>query len=132
MNKYRVYLRIHDFDVDCKIISNILNIEFSKSWNKGDIIEGRSIPIYRNQSTWELKSQITEDNEIINHIGWLLDKIKDKHINFLELTEKYFAELSVIIETKNDYNPGFQIDKSTLKKLADMNVQIDFDIYLSV
>jgi hypothetical protein len=125
----KAYLKIHHFDCSLETISDLLKIDPDIAWLKGDIIPNRKSLIYRKQNTWGITSQLCKSESIEEHIQYLLDRIDSKKDIFKELVLKYTGELSVAIYSYEEFNIGVYAKKEIVNELANLGINLDFDIY---
>ena len=128
-NVIKVYLRIHDFICDPEEITKELLITPTKSWKKGDVIPNRNNKVLRKQSTWELISSKAPYESIENQIESLLIQVEKNKNTFRSLAKKNFGELAIAIYLYDSFNLGICLSKEILKKITDLGIGIDFDIY---
>ena len=125
----KAYLKIHHFDCSLETITDLLNLKPDIAWLKGDIIPNRKSLVYRKQNTWGITSQLSVSASIEEHIQYLLKKIDSNRKIFKELTFKYTGELSIAIYSYEEFNIGIYSQKELIENLADLGINIDYDIY---
>ena len=131
----RVYFRLHEFECNPDDITLQLNIHPTDSWMKNDLIPNRKGDIRRRHSTWQLRvqediEQSMDYDSVDFHLEKLLTQLYSSNVKVLKkLIDKYEAEISVVISDFNGHNPGFSINATNLKKIAELGVDMDFDIY---
>jgi pyruvate formate-lyase activating enzyme-like uncharacterized protein len=108
-------------------ISEILGIQPTKAWKKGELI-GKSI-LRRKQNGWELKIQIPDSEDLDEHITELLKKLSPAWEKVINLNQLYYAEISCVVYSYEAQGPGLHLDKKTLKQMAELNAEVDLDYY---
>jgi hypothetical protein len=125
----KVFIRIHEFDCTLEEITSKLQLKPTNGWLKGDLIPNRKQPIYRKQSTWELKAAVPADSPVEIHIEFLLNAIEPIKDVFKSLTSKYEGELAIVSHIREDFNPGMHFNTTLVKRVAELGLEIDFDLY---
>lgn len=128
-NKTNIYLRIHDFDCDPEEITAKVSTKPTNSWIKGDIIPNRNGLVKRKQSTWELEASTSGTDPVEDQMKVLLKKVDLNFESFREVIGEYKGEISIVMYLYEGSNPGINLDAVTLKKLANLGVEVDIDIY---
>lgn len=125
----KVFARIHEFDCSLEEITSKLKLNPTNGWLRGELIPNRKQNVYRKQSTWELKASVSPDSPVNEHVEFLLNAIEPRKEAFKELVNKYEGELSVVSFFKEDFNPGINLSNALIKRIADLGLEIDFDLY---
>ncbi len=125
----KVFVRIHEFDCSLEEISSKLQLKPTNGWLKGELIPNRKQPVYRKQSTWELKASVSSDSPVETHVESLLSVIEPVKEVFKALVSKYEGELSIVSHIREDFNPGMHFDSTLIKRVAELGLEIDFDLY---
>jgi len=128
-NENKVYFRLHDFEGEPDEITKKLLLNPTNSWKKGDVIPNRKGDIRRKQSTWELMSSRDVGDSIEDHLESLLNQIEKNQAVFKQMIKKYSSELSIVMYLYDDFNPGINLKPNIIKRIADLELEIDFDIY---
>jgi hypothetical protein len=125
----KVFIRIHEFDCSLDEITSKLQLKPTSGWLKGDLIPNRKQPVYRKQSTWELKASVSHDSPVEVHIEYLLNAIEPVKDIFKSLVSKYEGELAIVSHIREDFNPGMNFSSTLVKRMSELGLEIDFDIY---
>lgn len=125
----KVFIRIHEFDCSLEEITSKLQLKPTNGWLKGDLIPNRKQPVYRKQSTWELKASEAPDSPVEAHIEFLLNAIEPVKDAFKSLVSKYEGELAIVSHIRDDFNPGMHFNSALVKRVSELGLEIDFDIY---
>jgi len=80
------------------------------------------------ENTWKIISELPKDREFEDHVLCMLDVIEPALENFKTITSKYYTKLFCAIY-RNEYFPSIYLNNEMLKKLADLNIHLDIDIY---
>jgi hypothetical protein len=109
-----------------------LSILPSETHRKGDIRrndpKGENPPVLYKDHVWILHSPLSKEEEIENHLKWLLDQVRPHAEAMKEIGEQYYAMISYTCFFY-EYGQGFRLEKEVLKELADLNIVFDFDVY---
>lgn len=134
INRNHLIIRFLDFDFDPDLITKKLELEPLSTGQKGDeyfVGSQKQISKFRECSHWDYEWEIKSND----FIGDLIDKffkgiiiprlgsIKEiglncKTIRFI-IVQYYYT----------GHNPGYGFEKEQIKILADINAEIDMDIY---
>nr|WP_319399136.1 DUF4279 domain-containing protein [uncultured Carboxylicivirga sp.] len=133
INQNHFILRFIDFDFDPKIISDRLGLKPSSSGQKGEeyYIGTKKIPRIRDCNHWDIEQKIISND----FIGDLLDLFfKEIIIPRIELLKELKSQCKILRLTMVQYyytghNPGFTLTNEQIKILADINAEIDIDVY---
>lgn len=129
MNKYTVYIKIHDFSYDYKEISKLLNIVPDIAWNKGDLFNEEK-DLKRKFSTWQIKEEV-----VANHISFnvlyrkIFKRIKGKESILQDIIKDHSGEFTIVAYLKNQKNPGIFVDKKFISILSTLGLSFDLDFY---
>jgi tetrahydromethanopterin S-methyltransferase subunit B len=126
------YFSISGFDCNHTEISNFLGLEPTKAGNKGEIFslpKRPEIKLKRRHSVWTLYSPKPKSEIFLNnHIEALLEVIEPKQVLIKELTTRYDVGIQCA-GFYNNVNPGFHLSNAIIKRVAELNLWIDFDLY---
>jgi hypothetical protein len=115
-----------DFNPDD--LTNKLGINPTKIWRIGDLIHPKTI-LKRKENGWSLQSQLDKNHLLEEHIKYILNQLESKR-NFLqEICSKNYGELSCIIYAINKERPSIHLDQDIIKKVHQLNCEIDIDLY---
>jgi len=134
INRNHLIFRFLDFDFDPELISKKLELEPLSTGQKGDeyfVGPQKQISKFRECSHWDYEWKIKSND----FIGDLIDKFfKEIIIPRLGLIKDIGANCKTIRFIIVQYyytghNPGYGFEKEQIKILADINAEIDMDIY---
>jgi len=126
--KIRIDLLLEDFADDPQIITSYLGVQPKTTHIKGEQIEGRPESTW-SKNTWLISSGIDEDESFESHLGSIMNEIDSKYSRFLELSGKCNIYLNCVIKMYEGDRPFISFDKRTIKKLGELNAEIEFDLY---
>ena len=124
--KYHVKLRILDEEMLPEEITEQTGISPSKIWYKNDLRPKTCIK--EKESGWELESTLHKERLLAEHIVFLLSVIEPVYVQFQNCTQRYYSQLSCAIYF-DDERPEICFDKNLIIQLADLNLNVDIDIY---
>ncbi len=134
INRNHLILRFLDFDFDPDLITKKLGLEPSSTGQKGDkYFDGpqKEISKFRDCSHWDYEWEIATNN----FIGDLIDKFFNDIIiprlsSIKEIGLNCKTIRFIIVQYYySGHNPGYGFEKEQIKILADLNAEIDMDIY---
>ena len=86
------------------------------------------------ENSWIVKSELGFDEDFDNHVNNILSQLDDILKNFHKLNGLTKNILSCAIyftsDGQYDYKIDFYLEKETVKKLSDLNVNISYEIYV--
>lgn len=122
------YFYAKDFDFDPNIITEKLKIPPTNVWRKGDIWEP-SKHRKRKENAWILRAGISNNDVLTNvHLGELFKILLPKKSEIVELSRTYRAGISYVPYCYYT-NITVVLDKQHIRTLAELELQIDFDVY---
>lgn len=134
LNKISVYLTISDFDFEPEEITAFLGIIPSKTHKKGEPIIPKGNPNYQyKHNHWSLKSLSNDSIELAKHIESIFEQVKEKWQILVDIGNQYYIEIECAIYIYDDSEqpiPIIHLDKEITQKLAELNAEIDIDLYV--
>lgn len=133
LNQHKLQLRLTvSGDFSPQEFSEAVGIA-DKQWIKGDINERSSKP-YRD-SGWQLLGDENKQLDAISQLQMILDRIRPNLREFKIRSENLYVELVFILFTsingaEIESIPWIHLNKEAIKILAEINAEIDFDLYL--
>jgi len=120
------YFWVSGFENPHSEISDLLGLAPTKAWQRG---EQREYIPKQKESGWEFHSPL-QKNEIFMdaHISALLEILEPKKIEIAKLQNEYEIGINCVGYFRCT-NPGFHLDSQLIKKCAELNLSIDFDLY---
>ena len=128
-NETKAYFNFRNFDCEPDYITEKLGIEPRTAGVAGDphpVGAGKTIPL--RESLWSLQSPIEVHNPVEEHVQALLDLLEKRAEPLKEFTNKYESTLYIAIYYY-EVNPAICLDKDLIKRIADLHIDIDFDIF---
>lgn len=124
-NREYAYLRVVG-EGSSSPVSNELGIGPTNSWSEGDVNPRNNIP--RKFMSWQLESGLDDTSPIGEHIEALLEILEAKSDQMQKLANSYMCSIQCV-----GYFPasghGLNLELSTLKRLVNLNLNIDYDFY---
>lgn len=131
MTENLVYLRIKGFEGPLNDITKVLNLEPTGGGMAGESMPGKKTRIIRKISSWDLKSSLSGETEVTEHIESLLDIVESRKLELLELAGKYEAELLIVKYVSDEFNTIIHVRKDQMRRLSDLNLEIVVDFYVT-
>lgn len=127
MDKYEVAvaLTVTDFQEHPSKITEILGVQPSKSWLKGDLINERTTIRYK-QNGWKITPPLLDNNSLSTNINTLFNVIEPFMGNFNKLPY-CVVEISCCIYVY-EYMPEIFVEPYLVKKISEINAGLDIDI----
>jgi len=131
MEKLNLYIKIHDFNINDNQITEMLGLTPEKSWNLGDEVPGRDIPLGRKQSSWiyNVSKDIPEIGDIDVHFFKARELILEKAAQFREMADKYWHLELTVVQYSESPNVGFTLKSELFFPIISLGFSLDVDIY---
>lgn len=130
-NEYHVWILISNFECHPDEITTQLGIKPTDIKIKGEyrfVDKKKTHKMLNKESLWILDSELSRNIPIEKHLEHLLNKIKPYKQNFIKIANKYSLELTCAVYYY-EANPGINLKKEILKEIAELNLELGFDIY---
>lgn len=128
-------LVVTEYPVDHIEISKQLGVEPTKTFTKGEVLRedpsGVHEPILCKQNIWERILVGPNKRYLEENISQALDEISKFAPGVKVLSNRYSVELSVFGSSAEETREAFHIDKELAKKLVELGIELDVDIYPS-
>ncbi|MED1610170.1 DUF4279 domain-containing protein [Bacillus paranthracis] len=120
-------------------ITDVLNIEPTRTYKKGDIVARRDNPNlvstkkpYRKETDWNLSTGYQESYDINNQLYVILKSLEEKTEPLKQLKKKYDLEFlfMVVIQIENNESPAMYLQKDILDFASSIQAEIHFDLYI--
>jgi hypothetical protein len=123
--KYRVYLRIISNDIPPSYITNCIGIIPTETGlKKAHHKEGMNF--------WHFEPQKDIPDTVECKLEYLLDTIENKKQNLISLeSQNCIAVIEICYEGYTDWLSGLHFDFDSLKRIVDLGLHIDIDMYAS-
>jgi hypothetical protein len=122
------YFWVEGFDCDPKDIDEIMTLQATESYSKGDTYT--QIPNkFREQGSWEYRSSLPRNEPFQDsHISNLIEVLSSRKEAIKMLHEKYEIGINCV-GYYTEANPGFHLSAELIKACAELSLSIDFDLY---
>lgn len=122
------YFWIDGFECDPQEISDLLGLEASEVYLKGDLISDKS-DRRRTHSSWKYLSSLPREEPFQDsHLENLVKVLISKKEAINKLHQKYEAGINCVGYYTN-VNPGFHLSAELIKACSELSLSIDFDLY---
>lgn len=111
------------YTLDPMELSRSSGVAASRTGRRGD---RRRNGRYETRNFWEVRSGLPDDCAPDEHVHNVLNQLSPGWSTFLNLTQRYFAVMRVVIKGPN---PGIGIDRKDMMRLADLGASLDIDAY---
>ncbi|HFJ9439610.1 MULTISPECIES: DUF4279 domain-containing protein [Bacillus] len=120
-------------------ISDALNIEPTKTYKKGDVVERRDNPnlvstknLYRKGTDWTLSTGYQESYDINDQLHVIVKSLGEKTEPLKQLKKKYDLHflLMVVIQVENNESPAMYLQKEIINFASSIQAEIHFDLYI--
>lgn len=122
-------LKITDPELDPDEVTAYLGMAPSKTWRVGDpVIPGAKLREKANG--WLLKSGLPLAAPLEEHIRSLMELLQPVWPALVELCNKRHAEIYCVVYSYGGDRPGIFFDRDAVRRAADLNADIDVDLYI--
>ncbi len=129
-NEISVAFTLTDFDCDPEEITARVGITPTKTWRVGDFINKKKTMKYE-YNGWKLHSKIEKNADLESHIISVLEQLKSGWESLVKISQSYYTEISCAIYIYSDTErPAIHFSKQIIQKIAELNAEIDVDIYI--
>ena len=122
------YFAVFDFGDDPHVVSEIMGMEPSGAWVKGERYESLSPNARRTHSRWFLESGLDHTEALEPQLDALLAKLEPRKAQ-IALVQARFPVHIGIAQYFHEANPGFVLAPEALARLAKLGLAVDFDQY---
>ena len=123
-----VYFGVFGFGDDPSDVTKIMGVEPSRSWIKGEPTSYKLWGV-QSHSRWELRTPADPSLSLEDQLIALLLLLQDYKAQIHEVSEKYEAGICCYAYYYSEFNPGLHLSESIIRRLADLRLSIDFDLY---
>ncbi|WP_379154190.1 DUF4279 domain-containing protein [Paenibacillus sp. sgz5001063] len=132
------YFRLYGDHFPITEATQLLGIEPTKSYNKGEVIVRLTndnmtshTVNYRKITAWELSSGYQESYDVKVQLDHILEALKNKTAIINHLKTKYNLDclISIVIKIENGFTPGFHLDTQQIEFANSIKAEFDFDLY---
>lgn len=128
IDKTGVYFGVFEFGDDPSVVTKIMGVEPSRSWVKGEPIPDELNGV-RSHERWELRSPTDPSLPMEEQLVDLLTLLEDYQSQVREVSEEYEAGICCYAYYQEEFNPQLHLSDETIRRLADLALSIDFDLY---
>ena len=122
------YFWIEGFDCEPWVISDLLGLQPTRTFKKGDLISDKGDK-RRKTSVWEYCSTLPRTEPCQDaHISNLLEVLLQRKETIIELKSKYDMGINCVGYYHNA-NPGFNMSAELINSCSEIGISIDFDLY---
>ncbi|MBS1992674.1 MAG: DUF4279 domain-containing protein [Cyanobacteria bacterium SZAS LIN-3] len=109
-------------------ITNLIGLTPTRCYRKGDLNGPSNVP--KKQGLWSLSSaHMQSEHSICEHLNWVLDQVAEKKDILLQLLNQGNVITLKCRFGVAHWNTSFLIDSETFSRLADLNLDVSFDIF---
>ncbi|MGA9380240.1 MAG: DUF4279 domain-containing protein [Phormidium sp.] len=123
------YFALTKFDFEPEEITAKLGIIPDETWRVGDLITPRGT-IRKKHNGWRLNSKLEKSAELEDHVKSVLEQLQVGWLPLVELCSQYYAEIAGVIYYWSGSVPAIHFDKHIMQQVAELNAEIDVDLYL--
>lgn len=119
-----------------EIVTDILGIKPTKTFNKGDIFNHSNLALTtskrRKHTDWILSTGYQESYDINDQLNLLLKSLEGKTEELNQLRKNYHVEFlfMIVIEVVNDEKPAMYLQKNMIDFSSLIQAEIQFDLYI--
>lgn len=133
-----VYFSLYGDDFPVDSVTELLGINPTYSYKKGDVIERKHNPNivstkvhYRKETAWELGTDYQESYDVKEQLNQIIRPLKNKVAIINQLKSKYNLEcdFSVVIIMKNGETPSLHLDNEQIEYANSIKAEFDIDLY---
>lgn len=117
-------------------VTDVLGIEPTKTYNKGDIIVTPNlVSTYirrRKETDWTVSTGYQESYDINDQLSQILKSLEEKTKELKQLKKKYRLEFlfMIVIQIENDEKPAMYLKKNIIDFSSAVQAEIQFDLYV--
>src|SRR5690349_9733659 len=124
--KHHVFFAVFGFGDDPAVVTRVMGVEPTKAWIKGEPTgKGRGIPTH---DRWVLQSTLPLTEPIEAHFENLLPQLEARREAVADVRTRFEARLAVAAYWY-EVNPGFCLSASIVQRVAELGLEVDFDLY---
>lgn len=135
----KVYFSAKADDFSIKYFTNVLGIEPTRAYKKGEAINRPSNPNvtstgthYRQYTSWELGTDYEESYDISKQLDFILNQLEWKEEELNQLRENYDLayRFTIVIQIENNEKPAMYLDRRFIQFADSIGADVDFDLYV--
>ena len=122
-----VLFELRGSELEPEKITALLGIIPTKTWRVNDLVHPKA-GVRRKSNGWSLKSQLDKSAELDEHIKSIFEELQPSWQSLVEICKQYDAMISCTVY-RYKLTPFIYFDKDIVRKTAELNAQIDVDLY---
>ncbi|WP_373511263.1 DUF4279 domain-containing protein [Persicitalea sp.] len=135
INENIVELKIFDFEVEHNEITDLLSLEPTCIWTKGEeyVFGDKTKEVWkiREKNYWEYRKVNISNDWIGNDVAAFIEEIIIPRKDVIrKLAEQLHIEFSVVQYMYDGCNPGLYFDKNAVKVLSECGLELNIDLYV--
>ncbi|MGE7920596.1 DUF4279 domain-containing protein [Viridibacillus sp. NPDC093762] len=115
-------------------VTNILNVEPTETYKKGDVIEKPFATkiLRRKETSWTLSTGYQESLDINDQLNVILKSLEEKTKELIQLKKRYGLQFQfmIVIEIENNDKPAMYLQKNIIDFSSSIDAEIQFDLYV--
>jgi len=120
------YFFVRDFDCDTSDVTQLLRFAPTEANNKNSPLPSGRL---RKSASWKRVSDLPRDTVFVSeHLESLLPLLETHHAAIESVASKFSVGLQCVGFYTNAH-PGFHMDSGLVRRVAALNLSIDFDLY---
>ncbi|MCK9862113.1 DUF4279 domain-containing protein [Paenibacillus sp. ATY16] len=136
--RVKAYFGIYGDAFPINEVTQLLNIEPTNTYNKGDVIVRpknnnvvNTTVKYRKETAWVLSTDYQESYDVTEQLNEILSPLKNKSAIINRLKTKYNLEcqFSIVIIMEHGYTPGLHLDNELIEFANSIKAEFDIDLY---
>jgi len=128
MEQTRLYFAVGDFGDDPETVTQLLGVQPTRVWRRGQPRPGSSGPPVRHE-LWALDSSVDPSESFEAHLAELLALLERAPNGVREVAQRFGAVFQCYSHFESP-NPGFAIPPELVRRVAALGVGFDFDLYV--
>jgi len=122
-----VLFELRGSELEPEKITALLGIIPTKTWRVNDLVHPKA-GVRRKSNGWSLKSQLDQSADLDEHIKSIFEELQPSWQSLVEICKQYDAMISCTVY-RYKLTPSIYFDKDIVRKTAELNAQIDVDLY---
>lgn len=125
--KISVSFELKGSELEPEKITALLGIIPTKTWRVNDLVHPKA-GVRRKSNGWSLKSKLDKSAELDEHIKSIFEQLQPSWQSLVEICQQYDAIIDCVAYGYKQI-PAICLDKDIVRKTAELNAEIDVDIY---
>jgi hypothetical protein len=127
INGNKCYLTATSDELSLSELAKITKLKYTAGWSKGDVRKNGSIYDF-SRINFEFYDKTSYESEEI--LPLVLDELEKDREGVIELSQKAYAYIAVCKYQYVSANAGISVDEAIIKRLNNLNLGIDIDMYI--